>query len=111
MRSATVGWVARRKDSVLPAQSWNSSQTRTGLGLFSTASAIARPAVSGSPRTAAIDAQNPKKSRREMPRCSSSCVRLGLIIGYLHHRASVHVADHIASTYLPNGTVEPKVRL
>jgi hypothetical protein len=32
--------------------------------------------MSGSPRTAVIEAQNPRNSRREIRRCSSACVRL-----------------------------------
>src|SRR5208282_1283947 len=78
--SATVGWLARRNDSELPQQSWNSSQTRIGFASCSIAAAMARVAASGSPRTAAIDAQNPMNSRREMPRSLSSCETLLPII-------------------------------
>ena len=36
-KSPTLGWPERNMDSELPAQSWNSSQTRTGLVVLSSA--------------------------------------------------------------------------
>ena len=104
MRSATVGWPARRSDSVLPAQSWNSSQTRIGLASSSTAAAIAGPAVSGSPRTAAIDAQNVRKSRREMPLSVRSSPSVGPIIAtprQVDDPASVQILPHRPHERLP----------
>jgi hypothetical protein len=67
-----VGFVARRNDSVLPAQSWNSSQTTTGFTFFSSAAAILAPADRGSESAAATPAQKVKKLRRETPRLASS---------------------------------------
>src|SRR3974377_953170 len=105
MRSATVGWVARSKDSVLPAQSWNSSHTRIGRASFSIAAAIAGVAVSGRPRTAAIEAQKPRKSRREMPRCSSSSLRLRLNI------FSFPPAEGIQPYHVPGRTLHERLQI
>lgn len=57
---------------MFPAQSWNSSQITVGFGLVSSAFAIFPIAERGRPSSAAIPAQNPTKSRREIPRVSSS---------------------------------------
>src|SRR5512141_1410725 len=70
--SATVGRLARRNDSVFPAQSWNSSQTSTGRSVSPIAVAIFLPTVFGSARAVAITEQNPRKFLRETPRRSSS---------------------------------------
>jgi hypothetical protein len=70
--STALGRLARRKDSVLPQQSWNSSQTRTGFSVFLTASAMTAAAERGSASIDAMAAQKPTKSRRETPRVFSS---------------------------------------
>jgi hypothetical protein len=70
--SATVGRAARKNDSVLPAQSWNSSQTKVGFSLSSMALAIFAPSDLGRARTEAMRPQKPRKSLRETPRLSSS---------------------------------------
>jgi hypothetical protein len=49
--SAAVGRPARRNDSVLPAQSWNSSQTSVGFSPLAIASAIFATALRGSANT------------------------------------------------------------
>ena len=76
---------------MFPAQSWNSSQTRIGFSVRSTASAICAAAVSGSASAAAIVAQKPRNSRRFTPRCASSVAnhpRCALIRHLLPSRAS-----------------------
>src|SRR5450830_1050842 len=72
MTSAAVGRSARRKDSELPAQSWNSSQTITGFSVFAISEAILAPTLLGSARAEAMTPQKPMNSRRETPRRSSS---------------------------------------
>src|SRR5574342_1217854 len=72
--SAAAGRPARRKDSVFPQQSWNSSQTRTGFLAFSSAPAIRGANAAGSASADAIAEQNPMKSRRERPRSAHASV-------------------------------------
>src|ERR1700693_4994726 len=72
MTSAAVGRSARRKDSVLPAQSWNSSQTSTGFSVLAISAAILAPTLLGSARAEAMTPQKPMNSRRETPLRSSS---------------------------------------
>jgi hypothetical protein len=72
MMSAAVGRAERRNDSVLPAQSWNSSQTRTGFSLVWMASAIWPTVERGIARTEAMTPQKLMKSRLDTPLLSSS---------------------------------------
>ncbi len=71
--SATVGWLLRSIDSVLPAQSWNSSQTTTGLRLGSSrALTICGVIACGSASSAVIADANPRNRRRLTPRLASA---------------------------------------
>ena len=88
MISATVGRLERRNDSVLPAQSWNSSHTRVGFSAVSMAAAICAAKLRGRARAEAVAAQNPRNSRRDTPRAASS-------------RDSHGVDRPIASPFLP----------
>jgi hypothetical protein len=67
-----VGRAARRKDSVFPAQSWNSSHTRIGFFAFASAAAMRGAKTAGSASAEAIAEQNRMKSRRDRPRRSHS---------------------------------------
>ena len=58
---------------MLPAQSWNSSQTSTGFSVFWTSAAIRAPTVLGRASAEAMTVQKPMNSRRDTPRRSSSC--------------------------------------
>src|SRR5512142_2269405 len=70
--SATGGRAARGHASVFPQQSWNSSQTSTGFSAPWMAWATFAESAAGRASAEVMTVQNPRNSRRDTPRRSSS---------------------------------------
>ena len=70
--SAAEGRAALRKDSVFPAQSWNSSHTRVGFRPEAMAWANSAPAERGNIRMPATEEQKAANSRLVTPLRSNS---------------------------------------